>query len=132
MAYPYPQANSVIFHLISRLIKMVRRISSKRRGLMRLRPYNLFFSVLCNNRIDNLNQNTTRPKGSSMAEMAVQGLLEFWPCKNVNKLISGCLLAYFVFVKGYKNIILFSLKSACGSHHLPNTPIIQIFSMYVH
>ena len=23
--------------------------------------------------------------------MAVQGLLEFWPCKNVNKLISGCL-----------------------------------------
>ena len=42
--------------------------------------------------IDNLNQNTTRPKGSSMAEMAVQGLLEFWPCKNVNKLISGCLL----------------------------------------
>ena len=27
-----------------------------------------------------------------MAEMAVQGLLEFWPCKNVNKLISGCLL----------------------------------------
>ena len=26
-----------------------------------------------------------------MAEMAVQGLLEFWPCKNVNKLISGCL-----------------------------------------
>ena len=27
-----------------------------------------------------------------MAEMAVQRLLEFWPCKNVNKLISGCLL----------------------------------------
>ena len=25
--------------------------------------------------------------------MAVQGLLEFWPCKNVNKLISGCLLS---------------------------------------
>ena len=24
--------------------------------------------------------------------MAVQGLVEFWPCKNVNKLISGCLL----------------------------------------
>ena len=26
-----------------------------------------------------------------MAEMAVQGLLEFWPFKSVNKLISGCL-----------------------------------------
>ena len=24
--------------------------------------------------------------------MAVQGLLEFWPCKSLNKLISGCLL----------------------------------------
>ena len=41
--------------------------------------------------IENLNQNTARPWGSSMAEMAVQGLLEFWPCKSVNKLISGCL-----------------------------------------
>ena len=35
-------------------------------------------------RIDNLNQNNARPLGSSMAEMAVQGLLEFWPCKSVN------------------------------------------------
>ena len=26
-----------------------------------------------------------------MAEMAVQGLLKFWTCKSVNKLISGCL-----------------------------------------
>ena len=25
-----------------------------------------------------------QPEGSSMAEMAVQGLLEFWPCKSVN------------------------------------------------
>ena len=34
--------------------------------------------------IENLNQNTARPLESSMAEMAVQGLLEFWPCKSVN------------------------------------------------
>ena len=34
--------------------------------------------------IENLNQNNARPLDSSMAEMAVQGLLEFWPCKSVN------------------------------------------------
>ena len=31
-----------------------------------------------------------------MAEMAVQGLLEFWPCKSVNKLISGCLYTVYI------------------------------------
>ena len=37
----------------------------------------------CPGTIENLNQNNARVE-SSMAEMAVQGLLEFWPCKSVN------------------------------------------------
>ena len=32
--------------------------------------------------IENLNQNNARPLESSMAEMAVQGLHEFWPCNS--------------------------------------------------
>ena len=36
-----------------------------------------------------------------MAEMAVQRLLEFWPCKSVNKLISGCLLPSFRFTQKF-------------------------------
>ena len=34
--------------------------------------------------IENLHQNNALPLESSMAEMAVQGLLEFWPCNSVN------------------------------------------------
>ena len=43
--------------------------------------------------IENLNQNNARPLESSMAEMAVQGLLEFWPCKIVNNPNFGLLIA---------------------------------------
>ena len=47
--------------------------------------------------IENLNQN----KCSTMAEMAVQGLLEFWPCKSVNNPNFGLPIKTYDAIKAY-------------------------------